>query len=140
MSDLNAAVYDILSTTSAISAIVGGRIRPDALDQNEIIPAVVFWRVSGTSENTINGSVSGLARSRVTIESYSESRSEANDVAEQIRIALINARGTYAGTQVRNCLIDTHQQQFVENPNDGNSQMRYVTSQDFTFFYIEDVI
>lgn len=140
MSDLNAAIYSILSTNGDILGDAEDRIYPDAMEQNSQLPAIAYWRVSGRSENTINGSVSGLARARVTVESYGVRRDEVNATAEYVRIAMINARGTYAGVKVRNCLVDTHQQAFVENPTDGNSQVRYVTSQDFTVHYIEDVI
>lgn len=140
MSDLNAAVYAILSESQPVIALVKQRIRPDALDQNETIPALVFWRVSGRTEDTINGSVSELARARVTVEAYGSRRDAANELAEKARIALIKARGTYAGTKVRNCLMDTHQQQYTERPTDGTGQLRYVTSQDFTINYIEDIL
>jgi hypothetical protein len=139
MSDLNAAIYNILANNGGVSNLVSTRIRPDAIDQNETLPAIAFWRVSGVSINEINGSVSGLARARVTVESYADTREGANDVAEKTRLALIKSRGTYDGTKVRNCLVDTHQQHFVENPTDGNSVFRYVTAQDFTIHYIEDV-
>jgi len=139
MSDLNAAVYNVLANDSNVSNEVGARIRPDAIDQNETLPAIAYWRVSGVAINEMNGSVSGLARSRVTVECYAASREAANQLAEYVRIALINARGTYDGTKVRNFLVDTHQQHFIENPTDGNAVFRYVTAQDFNVHYIEDV-
>lgn len=139
MSDLNAAVYNILANDADVSGEVGTRIRPDAIDQNETLPAITFWRVSGTSVQNINGSVAGLARARVTIECYATQRDTANQLAEYVRIALINAKGTYDGTKVRNFAVDTHQQHYVDNPTDGNSSFRYVTAQDFSVYYIEDV-
>jgi hypothetical protein len=139
MSDLSAAIYSILTSDSDVFGETSTRIRPDALDQNETLPAITYWRVSGVSINEINGSVSGLARARVTIECYAGQRDEANQLAEYVRLAMINARGTYSGTKVRNCLMDTHQQHYTENPIDGNSFLRYVTAQDFMFHYVEDV-
>jgi hypothetical protein len=139
MSDLSAAIYNILANNSDVSGQVATRVIPIALPQNSPIPAVTYWRVSGISINEINGSVSGLARARVTIESYHNSMKEANQLAEYVRLALINARGTYDGTKVRNCLVDTGPQHYTEPPSDGNSVLRYVTAQDFNFHYIEDV-
>jgi hypothetical protein len=138
-SDASAAIYNILANDSDTSGTVSTRIYPDALPQNATIPAIVYWRVSGSSTNTIDGSVSGIARGRFTVESYAIKREDANLLSEYVRLALINARGTYDGTQIRNCLVDTHEQHFVENPTDGNSELRYVTSLDYTVHYIEDV-
>src|SRR6056297_610982 len=98
MSDLSAAIYTILTSDSDVFGETSTRIRPDALDQNETLPAITYWRVSGTSINEINGSVSGLARARVTIECYATQRNEANQIAEYVRLAMVNARGTYSGT------------------------------------------
>ena len=137
--DASAALYNILANDSDTSNTVSTRIYPDALPQNATLPAIVYWRVSGSSTNTIDGSVGGLARGRFTVEAYHTKREDANLLSEYARLALINARGTYDGTKIRNCLVDTHQQHFVENPTDGNSELRYVTSLDFTVHYIEDV-
>jgi len=139
-SDASAAIYNILATDSDTLATVGTRIYPDALPQDATLPAIVYWRVSGSTTNTINGSVGEVARGRFTVESYAVKREDANLLSEFARLALINARGTYDGTKIRNCLVDTHQQHFVENPTDGNSELRYVTSLDYTVHYIEDVI
>ena len=139
MSDLNAAIYNILDQNIGVDAVVNGRIFPDQLEQNATLPAITYWRVSGISYSTIDGSVSGLARARVTVETYAATRKAANELMELVRVALINARGTYDGTQVRNCLVDTHQQHYTDSPTDGNSEVRYVTAQDFNFHYVEDV-
>ena len=139
MSDLNAAIYNVLASNAGVSGQVSDRIRPDAIDQNEILPAIAFWRVSGISVQNIDGSVSGIARARVTIEAYASQRTTANALIELVRLALIKAKGTFAGTRVRNFAVDTHQQHYVDNPTDGNSSLRYVSAQDFSVYYLEDV-
>lgn len=138
MTDLNEAVYEYLSSIAALTSLVSTRIRPDVLDDGETLPAVVFWRVSGTHNDTIDGTFSGLAEARVTIEAYAADRKTATRVAEQVRLAMIDMRGTRSGVKIRNVSVDSGAEHYVNYPTDGNGTSRYVTAQDFRISFAED--
>lgn len=139
MTDLNNAIYQYLIADSALSALVGTRVRPDVLDDNDAMPAVLFYRVSGVHQNTVGGTFGEIAETRVTVDCLADSRAKANEVAEAVRLAMIAFAGTRSGVKIRTSVVDTGQSQFVNNPVGGTEVFRYVTSQDFRIFYIEDV-
>jgi len=139
MTDLNAAIYDYLAATTAVTNLVGTRIRPDLLDDRDQLPALVFWRVSGRHLDTIQGTFGRLVEARVTIGAYAAKRSKANEVAEAVRLAIIQMRGTRSGVSVRNVSCDTGQSHYVNLPTDGTEVARYVASQDFLITFLEDV-
>ena len=138
MTDLNEAIYEYLASVSSLTARVGTRIRPDVLDDGETLPAVVFWRVSGIHTDTIDGTFGGLAEARVTIETYDTSRKGTNRIAEEVRLAMIDMRGTRSGVKIRNVSVDSGQEHYVNYPTDGNGTSRYVTAQDFRISFSED--
>lgn len=138
MTDLNEAIYNYLASVTALTARVGTRIRPDVLDDGETLPAVVFWRVSGTHTDTIDGTFGGLAEARVTIETYDTSRKGTNRIAEEVRLAMIDMKGTRSGVKIRNVSVDSGQEHYVNYPTDGNETSRYVTAQDFRISFSED--
>ena len=139
MTDLNNAIYEYLLADAGVSALAGTRIRPDVLDDGEAMPAILFYRISGIHQNTIAGTFGEIAETRVTIDCFAETRKKANEVAEAVRLAMIDFAGTRSGVKVRTSVVDTGQSQFVNNPVGGTEVYRYVTSQDFRIFYIEDV-
>lgn len=137
MADLSTAISDYLSADSNVSSSVN-TIRSDELYETDTLPAVLFWRVSGTHINDINGSFGGICHARITTEAYSETgRASANQIAEYVRLAMINFRGTRSGVQVRDCTIDESQQHYTVRPTDGNAGLRYVTAQDFRITFVE---
>lgn len=139
MTDLNKAVYDYLIADSAVSALVGTRIRPDALDDDDTMPAVLFYRTTGVHETRIDGSTAGLAETRLEVHCFANTRKQANEVAEAVRLAMIDFAGIRSGVNIRTSVVDTGQMQSVDNPVGGTEVYRYVTSQDFRIFFIEDV-
>lgn len=138
MANLNAFIEDVLG--ELVTRDVFTCLRPDELHETDSTPAVIYWRVSGTHVDTINGSFGKLCQARVTFEAYSDiSRDEANTVIELVRTTLINSVGTSAGVDVRCILVDDAQTHSVIRPTDGNSQLRYVAAMDFEFTFVEGI-
>ena len=135
--DASAMVYNLLAADSGVAAIVGTRIRPDVMDDGETLPALVYWRVSGIHYNTINGAKAEIAEARFTIESYATTRKGANDLAEAVRLAMIDL--PTSNVAVRHVSVETGQQHYVNYPTDGTEVVRYVTAQDFRLTFKEDV-
>lgn len=139
MTDLNNAIYEYLIADAGVSALVGTRVRPDALDDGEAMPAVLFYRTTGVHELKITGSLSGIAETRVSIHCFANTRKQANEVAEAVRLAMVDFAGTRSGVKIRTSVVDTGQMHSIDNPVGGTEVYRYVTSQDFRIFFIEDV-
>lgn len=135
--DLNEIVFNALTADSAITALVGTRIRPDILDNGETMPAIVYWRVSGIHYNTIDGAFAEIAEARYTIEAYAVTRKAANALAEAVRLRMIDL--PTVNTAVRHVSVESGQQHYTNGPIDGTEVSRYVTAQDFRLTFIEDV-
>lgn len=141
MADLNRSIEDYLSVDSALVA-EGVVVRPDALHINDdpfLNPILLFWQVSGTRTDTLQGTVSGVAEARITIDAYSSTRKVANQIAELARLAMIDFPGTRTGLKIRNCSVDGVATHSFDAPTGEHDGLRYVTSQDYRIAYIEDV-
>ena len=82
-----AQLYAALSGRAGLTALVGTRIYPDALPENVPLPAVVFVRASTNPTYTICG-VIVCEDVRLAITGWAKTRTEAEPVGDQIRLAL----------------------------------------------------
>lgn len=90
------AIYSILTTDSAVSAIVSSRVYPQIAAQGAAFPFVVYVINDITPSDTKSG-VSTLDEVRYEILAISENYAEAADLNEKIRTALDRYTGTVAG-------------------------------------------
>lgn len=142
MTDVSAAVHSIINVPDVTNELDDSKyIFPDELPQSISgnPNAVVYWIVSGTSEENINGNMTGLAEARVTVACYSDRRGDANNLADRIRKKMVQAAGTTkGGIKVRLAEVDYGPQFLTDRPTDGNSYLRYITTRDYRIHYIED--
>jgi|TARA_R110001632_G_scaffold204899_1_gene328456 hypothetical protein len=89
------AIYSILTTDSAVSAIVSSRVYPQIAAQGAAFPFVVYVINDITPSDTKSG-VSTLDEVRYEILAISENYAEAADLNEKIRTALDRYTGTVA--------------------------------------------
>lgn len=140
MADLNLSIQTYLAADSTI--VSGGYpVRPDNLDINDdpmVTPVIVFWNVTGSSTDTIDGTFGGIAEARVTIACYAKTRKIANQVSEAVRLAMIDFRGTRSGLKIRNCSVDSGESHDTDSPTGEYDSVRYITSRDYRVTYIED--
>ena len=83
-------LYAALSGRAALTALVSTRIYPDAIPENVTLPAVVFVRASTNPTYTI-GNVLVCEEVRFAITAWAETRTSAEAIADQIRLALDGA-------------------------------------------------
>tara|TARA_R110000803_G_C11930637_1_gene315403 strand:+ start:743 stop:1132 length:390 start_codon:yes stop_codon:yes gene_type:complete len=93
------AIYSILTTDSAVSAIVSSRVYPQIAAQGAAFPFVVYVINDITPSDTKSG-VSTLDEVRYEILAISENYAEAADLNEKIRTALDRYTGTVAGVVI----------------------------------------
>ena len=85
--EIGKAIYNILSTTTNISNLVGTRIFPNVAPQTTTFPFIIY-DVNGVQPNDTKEGVSTLDTNDVMISCYSETYSQASDLAQTIRVAM----------------------------------------------------
>lgn len=118
------AIYSILTSDSAVSAIVGSRVYPQIAAQGAAFPFAVYILQNVEPSDTKSG-VSTLDEIRYDIVVASETYAEASDLTEKIRTALDRYTGTVAGV-----VIDSIQFQDIDVNNDPATET-FVTSSEY---------
>lgn len=118
------AIYSILTSDSAVSAIVGNRVYPQIAAQGAAFPFVVYV-LQDTSPSDTKSGVSTLDEVRYDIVVASESYAEASDLTNKIRTALDRYTGTVSGV-----VIDSIQFIDLDVDNDPATET-YVTSSEY---------
>lgn len=138
MADIGEALTQYLLTRPAITDQVGQRIGPDALDQGEQLPAIVYFVIDDVSNEDLSGAAVGVAHTRVQIEAWASTRKAANALQELIRKAPLQGfRGLMSGVFVNGVsraggVRDTH-----DKPTNGSSRHRYCRSADYIISHEE---
>lgn len=76
---------DLLLTFEAVTALVGQRIRPDELHENDSTPALLIELQTIVPQNTLDG-LGGLAKASVHITALSDKKHVARTVQEAVRL------------------------------------------------------
>ena len=118
------AIYSILTSTSAVSAIVGTRVYPQIAAQGGAFPFGVYV-LQDTSPSDTKSGVSTLDEIRYDIVVASENYAQASDLTGKIRTALDRYTGTVAGV-----VIDSIQFIDLDADNDAATET-YVTSSEY---------
>ncbi len=105
------AIFARLSGWAGLAGLVGTSIYPMRAPQNVPAPYVVYQRISAPRLRSLLGG-SGQANPRIQIDAYGTSYAQSKAVAEQVRLALDNFRGTVRlpdGTSVKigACSLET---------------------------------
>ncbi len=94
-------VYDLLTGSEAVTALVGLKIYPGLIPQNTTMPAVSYELISSVDIPPINAQASGvILRSRVQVSVLARTYAEVKTIQEAIRRALLFKSGLIAGVQV----------------------------------------
>lgn len=130
MTALNEAIYGRLQAVTGVTNLVGTRVYPVVLPQSPTYPAIRYQQTAGSREPAM-GSNSGLVKTTVQIDSYSDTYEQARQVAEEVRSALQRFGGTVAGVVIESV--------FVEGPLDVFEEeiKKFRVQQDFTVWHRE---
>jgi len=134
---VEAAVYDILSSASGVTSLVGGaaspRIYPLGVPQGKSMPAVVYQQISSVDEVTCDGHAEPR-EDRFQITCWADDPDDARAVVEAVRTAMAAASGSHGSVTVRFCSFDGERDQ-VEIPPENETLERYGKSQDWIIAY-----
>lgn len=108
---LEAAIFDILTHASAVTAIVGKQVYPLGIPQGKTGAAVVFQQIASDVPHATSGDET-LRTESVQITCWSSagasgSPDQARTLAEAVRTALSAASGSHGGSIIHYCSIDT---------------------------------
>lgn len=99
------AVYNILSTNSALNTAVSGNINPLRIAKNSTLPAISYFQVSLIPKNTKSG-YSKTDFARVQINIFGLTIQSCRSVAELVRTAMEINPGTFNGVYVHQAQFD----------------------------------
>lgn len=99
MTVIEEAIYTKLSSTDAVTDLVGTRIYPLKLPQNPTYPAITYGRVSARRGMTHDGP-GDMAWPRFQFDCYGASYSAAKGVANAIRSTLNGFSGTVSTVNI----------------------------------------
>jgi len=142
MTDIGAQIKRLTLNNAGVAGLVGTHMYSDGTPQDASrvrgnIPAITYRIIDTVPNESLSGIVN-VSRSRVEISAISDSRGEANDLAELIRTALQRQhRGTTDGVYIHEITLATGAQYLVERepPLMGSAIRFYVTTQDFFVTY-----
>jgi len=99
--EIGKSIYNILSNTGNVSALVGTRIFPNVAPQTTAFPFIIY-DVTGVEPTNTKDGVSTLDTNDVMISVYSNTYSEASSLAQLVRIAMDRLpTNTYAGEDIQ---------------------------------------
>lgn len=119
-----------LKNNAGVNALVSGRIYPQTLPQNVVLPAIVYSQISSVRGSSHSGT-SGFASCRFQVDIWATTYYQASTVANAVRTALDNYKGVMGSSNVGSA--------FLENELDGfdpETQSQRVI-QDYMIWYQE---
>jgi len=115
-----------------IAAIADGRVYPGRLPQNAPVPAVIVTQISGPPVYTDDGE-SLLTRSRVQVDAWAATYTDAKLLAREVKATLSGFFGTVGNTLFRFVLIDDERDDDEGGTN--ATAYRFRTSVDFIVWH-----
>lgn len=135
--EIGELLANYLAGAAQVTTYVADRIRPDALDVKDRLPAIRYETITATPWHNLQGAA-GKGEARVQFDCYGRTRREANQVGKAVRDVLDGlARVTLSDSvTVYDCVADvTYDRR--EPPGDGGQQWRCKRVIDFIVTHSE---
>lgn len=128
---LKSAVFRLLSTTSAITAICGTRIYPEVRPTGPAYPLIVFKKISKKANPTMN--TSGMQRDRYQFDCWAQADIVAEQLCDVLRQTLNGYQGTLSdGTILQNAMISNENTSFTDDPRIYCDTIEFLLLYNFT--------
>jgi len=117
--EIGKAIYNILFDDVDVKTLVSTRIFPNVAPQTTTFPFIIY-DITGVQPNDTKDGSSTLDTNDVMISCYSETYSQASDLAQKIRVAMdrIN-EGTYVGEQIQSSQFQSYNDIFDDTSGDA---------------------
>ena len=132
--DIGIAVRSLLLSDNEIAGMVVNRISADRMYQGSEVPAVAFYVISTIAEDCLSGAV-GIDMARIQFECYAETRKEAGNLANLIRLKVAGFRGVQDGVVIKGVEQSSGQGYGLDRSEVGGDNGRPFVRQDFTFSF-----
>ncbi|MEM8864000.1 MAG: DUF3168 domain-containing protein [Planctomycetota bacterium] len=131
--NLTNALRKRMLSVQELKAMVDDRLRPDAIEQGEPVPAIRYRVLRDAPERTLSGP-STLRMNRTQFDCYADSRAEADELAGYVEDALNGLTGEFEGIYIDDCFLDNS---YADShaPRKGSDQYRYFRTLDFEVSY-----
>lgn len=133
---IEADLRTFMLTKAGITAFVGDRIRPDQLDEADVLPAIIVAVDDEEQQNDLDGD-GGLVKSTIAVMCMAPLRRDSRALAEHVRLSLAGFAGT-AGSSTIRAVMNGSATTYTPK-GDGNDSGFYTTEQEYTVWYSETV-
>mgnify|MGYP003667834942 CR=1 FL=1 len=117
--EIGKAIFNILSNDSDVLALVESRIFPNVAPQTTEFPFIIY-DVTGVQPNDTKEGPSTLDTNDVMISCYSETYSEASDLAKKIRVAMDRiTEAEYATIKIQSSQFQSYNDIFDDTSGDA---------------------
>lgn len=106
MSQLEQALYVILTDDATVSGLIGTRVYPLLIPQDAALPAIAYQRISRLQIQTQSGP-SCLSRARMQLTCVATTYSGVKALADAVRVVLDGYKGTAASVSVGASFLET---------------------------------
>lgn len=131
------ALLSLLQADEMLVGLTADRITWGRRSQfTAILPAIVLTRVSGRRDYTMNGA-SGLVESRVQVDCFGKSYSEAKATARAVLDVLSGYSDFYSGGFFQGIFLDSERDR--SDKESGADRYLFVSSMDFLVWHQERV-
>ena len=137
MATTGSNIRTYLLTKSAITDVVATRIRPDVLAQGDSLPAMVYLELYTSHVHTL-AAAAGIEECMLEFACYSETRVEADSLADLVRQQLQGYRGTAGSVEVISSTLDDTGHSY-EHPTDDSDSGKHITTLRFRIHVIETI-
>jgi hypothetical protein len=139
LKDIRLGLVEFLLDDATIAATVGDRVFPVTFDQGKKDPSIVYTRISGQGDHTMQGA-SLIARPRYQIDAYATTPGAATDLANLIKERLDGYQGAMPyGSSSPQDEIDVMGVFFVDEREGYESEAgMYRVSRDYFIWHREE--
>lgn len=139
---LESDIRAFLIADADVTAIVGTRIFPLRIPQGQALPAIRYVVIASSSDHHLGGT-SGSAETTIQFDCYSETYSEAIDLGNKVRTALVasnNGQHVAGSTNIYETRLTAQSDETPFREPDASDKWIYNRSLDLAFQYAEPAI
>lgn len=135
MPDIGATIRTLTLADSSVSALVNTRMFSDVPPEQVAMPVIVYTIIDTMPNEHLAGIVSA-SRARIQIDCLADTRLQANELGDAVRLALEKKhRGDQGDQFVHEISLASGEQYSFLRPEVGSDERRFITTLDFFVTY-----
>lgn len=125
MSNIVAAVRNIILADSDVSALIGDRLQPQMIRQGTVLPAADIRLAAAKHHSHLWGRV-GAVQGELIIDCYAYTPDAAHDLAQKmIDSGILTFKGSQSGVPIMGVEMGIGPNDFNDGPDPGTEKIRY---------------